>query len=171
MKCLGQVLRNPHLPACLHSIVDGHRLHDSGGWVTLGGVWSDLGLRTDKIKNLNSRQGGRSRVEVEESVCGGPVSHRLLRLGLLRSVEGLVKEQLCLRELVQPAQRDWFTAGLPLLPVKGGGQTGREVRHGGTWLMYHLPPHHQGDLLSPCSSPDSSIQMSLAECTSVLWLL
>ena len=118
MKCLGQVLGNPYLPACLHSIVDGHRLRDSRGWVTLGGVWCELGLRTDKIKNLHSGQGGRSRAEVEESVCGGPVSHRLLRLGLL----GSVKEQLCLRELVQPAPGDWFTAGLPLLPVKGGGQ-------------------------------------------------
>lgn len=37
--------------------------------------------------------------------------------------------------------------------------------------MYHLPPNHQGDLLSPCSSSDSSIQMSLTECTSFLWLL
>lgn len=82
-----------------------------------------------------------------------------------------MKERLCLRELVQPAWWGWFTVGLPLLPVKGGGQAGREVRRGGTWLMYHLPPNHQGDLLSPCSSPDSSIQMSLAECTSFLWLL
>lgn len=77
---------------------------------------------------------------MEESVCGGTLSPTgLLRLGLLGSVEGLVKERLCLRELVQPAWRGWFTAGLPLLPVKGGGQAGREVRRGGTWLMYHLP--------------------------------
>ena len=154
------------------SVVDGNRLRDSGGWVTPGGVWSELGLRTDKIKNLHFRLWGRSRAEMEESVCGGTLSPTgLLRLGLLGSVEGLVKERLCLRELVQPAWRGWFTAGLPLLPVKGGGQAGREVRRGGTWLMYHLPPNHQGDLLSPCSSSDSSIQMSLTECTSFLWLL
>ena len=51
-------------------------------------VWSELGLRTDKIKNLHSWQGGRSRAEVEESVCWGALSPTgLLRLGLLGSVE------------------------------------------------------------------------------------
>lgn len=62
-----------------------------------GGVWSELGLRTDKIKNLHFRLWGRSRAEMEESVCGGTLSPTgLLRLGLLGSVEGLVKERLCL---------------------------------------------------------------------------
>ena len=37
--------------------------------------------------------------------------------------------------------------------------------------MYHLPSNHQGDLLSPSGSLESSIQMSLAECMSFLWLL
>ena len=40
--------------------------------MTPGGVWSELGLQTDKIKNLHFRQGGRSRAEMEESVYGGP---------------------------------------------------------------------------------------------------
>ena len=91
-------------------------------------------------------------------MLGGAISHGATQAGPPGVGGVLVKERLCLRELVQPTWRGWFTAGLPLLPVKGGGQAGREVRCGGTWLMYHLPPNHQGDLLSPSSSPDSSIR-------------
>lgn len=69
--------------------------------MTPGGVWSELGLQTDKIKNLHSWQRGRSRAEVERERMSGAYLPQDLRLGLLGVGGVLVKERLCLR--VQPA--------------------------------------------------------------------